>query len=138
MQIFIVCRSAGKVATQMTGLMVPRGATTAGRGDHACAARWPCPPARATGRNDEPQGKITRVQVWCSMLDSNQRPPACEAGALPTELIDRDEKLTPERTRVNRRTQERAQHVPRSAGEAQRILTQIRIAAPHRAPRAPF
>ena len=23
------------------------------------------------------------------MLDSNQRPPACEAGALPTELIDR-------------------------------------------------
>jgi hypothetical protein len=24
------------------------------------------------------------------MLDSNQRPPACEAGALPTELIDRD------------------------------------------------
>ena len=25
------------------------------------------------------------------MLDLNQRPPACEAGALPTELIDRDE-----------------------------------------------
>ena len=23
------------------------------------------------------------------MLDLNQRPPACEAGALPTELIDR-------------------------------------------------
>jgi hypothetical protein len=28
---------------------------------------------------------------WWSMLDLNQRPPACEAGALPTELIDRDE-----------------------------------------------
>jgi hypothetical protein len=27
---------------------------------------------------------------WWSMLDLNQRPPACEAGALPTELIDRD------------------------------------------------
>jgi SAM-dependent methyltransferase len=27
------------------------------------------------------------------MLDSNQRPPACEAGALPTELIDRDERF---------------------------------------------
>jgi hypothetical protein len=30
---------------------------------------------------------------WWSMLDLNQRPPACEAGALPTELIDRDEKI---------------------------------------------
>src|SRR5262249_28966788 len=39
---------------------------------------------------------------WWSMLDSNQRPPACEAGALPTELIDRDEKLTPQPTAVNR------------------------------------
>ena len=27
------------------------------------------------------------------MLDLNQRPPACEAGALPTELIDRDERF---------------------------------------------
>src|SRR5438093_8296331 len=29
------------------------------------------------------------LKLW-SMLDLNQRPPACEAGALPTDLIDRD------------------------------------------------
>ena len=34
-----------------------------------------------------------RVLKWWSMLDLNQRPPACEAGALPTELIDRDEPI---------------------------------------------
>lgn len=26
-------------------------------------------------------------QKWCAMLGSNQRHPACKAGALPTELI---------------------------------------------------
>jgi hypothetical protein len=36
------------------------------------------------------------------MLDSNQRPPACEAGALPTELIDRDVNLPTDGAPVNR------------------------------------
>ena len=34
-------------------------------------------------------GWVTPRREWWSMLDLNQRPPACEAGALPTELIDR-------------------------------------------------
>jgi hypothetical protein len=36
---------------------------------------------------------VTPRLGWWSMLDLNQRPPACEAGALPTELIDRDERF---------------------------------------------
>jgi hypothetical protein len=49
-------------------------------------------PAR-TECKDETRGAITPRSEWWSMLDLNQRPPACEAGALPTELIDRDERF---------------------------------------------
>src|SRR4030095_3120208 len=42
------------------------------------------------------------------MLDLNQRPPACEAGALPTELIDRDAvNLAAELRHVNRPARQR-------------------------------
>src|SRR5262249_22203882 len=36
----------------------------------------------------------TPRRYWWTMLDLNQRPPACEAGALPTELIVRVRKST--------------------------------------------
>src|SRR5687768_13848384 len=53
-------------------------------------ARYPAP--ASTECKDETRGAITPRSEWWSMLDLNQRPPACEAGALPTELIDREGK----------------------------------------------
>ena len=45
-----------------------------------------------TRRAGKPSGFVD--SVWWTMLDLNQRPPACEAGALPTELIVRVRKST--------------------------------------------
>src|SRR5215475_11965218 len=42
----------------------------------------------------DPAPPPPRARKWWTMLDLNQRPPACEAGALPTELIVRARKST--------------------------------------------
>ena len=35
----------------------------------------------------------TQISIWWRMTGSNRRPPACKAGALPAELIPRDQIL---------------------------------------------
>ena len=67
------------------------------------------------------------------MLDSNQRPPACEAGALPTELIDRVVNLPTYGAPVNRPAGT-CLNVPIGAVEPQRRLVQIRVAHDRVAP----
>src|SRR6516164_1313224 len=39
-------------------------------------------------------GKSARLEVWWSQTGSNRRPPACKAGALPTELWPRQDQIS--------------------------------------------
>ena len=90
----------------------PAGAAPRGRGNRALRAATGagdegrvCVPRSAhqgTARQAEGEGtRLRQTRGWWAMLDLNQRPPACKAGALTTELI------APERC-TDRRAQSRA------------------------------
>ena len=54
----------------------------------ACAHTTKAPPpcADLVDADDGAAGRIDRSPIWWSQTGSNRRPPACKAGALPTEL----------------------------------------------------
>ena len=58
------------------------------------ATRSPAAPkARGRTKQTRPAGEHHERSEWWSQTGSNRRPPACKAGALPTELWPRQDRL---------------------------------------------